>query len=145
MLEGKGVLAENLTFTSYPDGTKGRRAGSEVKLKINKQAVTPVVNVNGSKFTMAIKYGQEYRISTNNGASYGAWTKVTDALSKPLKLKDMLKDGSDGLTDPFPAMLIDVRDYSTAKAASSKIVTTNIPEQRVIAGSVKIDTHRCRW
>jgi hypothetical protein len=37
-------------------------------------------------------------------------------------------------------MLIDVRDYSTAKAASSKIVTTNIPEQRVIAGSVKIDT-----
>jgi hypothetical protein len=136
----KSIYPEDLTFISFPNGTKGRRAGSEVKLKINKQAVTPVVNVNGSKFTMAIKYGQEYRISTDGGASYGGWTKVTDTLSKPLKLKDMLKDGSDGLTDPFPAMMIDVRDYSTAKAASSRIVTTNIPEQRTIAGSVQVDT-----
>ena len=140
LLKEKSVLPENLTFTSFPNGTKGRRAGAEVKLKINKQAVTPVVNVNGSKFTMAIKYGQEYRISTNGGTSYGDWTKVTDTLSKPLKLKDMLKDGSDGLADPFPAMMIDVRDYSTAKAASSRIVTTSIPEQRTIVGSVKVDT-----
>lgn len=137
---GTSVQPEDLTLSSLPDGTKGRRPGSEVRLKINKQAVTPVVNVNGSKFTMNIKYGQEYRISVNGG-SYSEWIKVTDYSSKPLKLKDMISnatggaDHSDGLTDPFPALSIDVRDYSTAKAVSSKITTTNIPVQRTITGS----------
>ncbi len=121
--------------TSLPDGTEGRRPGAEVRLKINKQASTPVTKVDGSEFTMDIDYGQEYRISLDGGLTYNNWTQVTDRTGKPLKLKDMLNDGSNGLTDSFPAMAIDVRDYSTAKAASSRIVTTNIPTQRVIAVS----------
>ncbi len=119
---------------TLPDGTEGRRPGAEVRLKINKQDVTPVTKVDGSKFKMDIRYGQEYRISLDGGLNYTNWTKVTDITNKALKLKDMLADGSDGLTDSFPPMSIDVRDYATAKAASSKIYTTNIPGQRIIAG-----------
>lgn len=124
---------KDLVFTTLPDGTQGRRAGTEVRLKINKQAVTPATKVDGSEFTMDIDYGQEYRISFDGGKTYPIdWTKVTDRTGKPLQLADMIKnkDGADGLTVQFPAMSIDVRDYATEKAASSRIRTTNIPAQR---------------
>lgn len=143
-LEKLGAASESsLVFSdaTLPDGTKGRRPGSEVRLKINKQETTPVTNIDGGKFTMGIKYGQEYRISLDSGNTYSNWFKVTDTMSKPLKLSTMLSnatggtDTSDGLTNSFPAMSIDVREFSTAKAASSKIITTNIPEQRVIPTS----------
>jgi hypothetical protein len=143
-LQNISIDPNTLTFKSFPDGTKGRRPGTEVRLKINKQASTPVVNVDGSKFKMAIKYGQEYRVSLDGGNTYTTtnWFKVTDTLSKPILLSTILSnatggtDTSDGLTDSFPAMTIDVREYATEKAASSRIVTNNIPAQRVIPSSV---------
>ncbi len=149
-----GTLAtsneSSLAFSdaTLPDGTEGRRPGSEVRLKINKQDSTPVTNIDGGEFTMGIKYGQEYRISLDGGTTYyptGGWIKVTDTMSKPIKLKDILyntkavttsyADTVDGLTKQFPAMSVDVRDYATSRTASSKIVTTNIPTQRVIPSS----------
>ncbi len=143
-LENLGATSESsLVFSdaTLPDGMDGRRPGSEVRLKINKQDATPITNIDGGEFTMGIRYGQEYRISLDNGVTYTNWFKVTDTMSKPLKLATMLynatngADTSNGLTDAFPQMSIDVRDFSTARAASSKIVTTNIPIQRVIAAA----------
>lgn len=125
------------------DGSKGRRASSNTKVKITKKAAATGVGVDGSKFTVAIKYGMEYRLTV--GTAKTDWIKVYDRSKKRLDLTEILanvdvfpggKKSWDGITKPFPAMMIETRNYATAKKAASK--TTNIPMdgQRPIPGSV---------
>ncbi len=123
---------KDITFTAYPDGTKGRRASNEVKLKINKQAALPVIGVDGSKFTVAIKYGQEYRV---NGVP-SKWEKVTDRSIKRLTLSEMLGGSENGITVSFPTMKIEIRTSATAKASASKITETNLSLQRVLPNGI---------
>jgi hypothetical protein len=134
------ITANMLTFgTDYPDGTEGRRASDEIKLKIAKKSTLPVTGIDGEEFTAEIKYGQEYRITRTVGTVTTTdleWTKVTDRLVKRISLKTMLKGTYDGLTNAFPEMLIEIRNYSTSKASSSKIIKTSLNAQRVLAGSI---------
>ncbi|MBP1754620.1 MAG: hypothetical protein H6Q59_1018 [Firmicutes bacterium] len=136
------VLDSSLTYdTVYPNGTQGRRASDEVKVKIGKMATLPVTGIDGGKFTAAIKYGQEYRTTTTIAGvttTSPYWTKVTDRLVKNLTLKTMIGGSYDGLTatTAFPQILLEIRNYSTSSASSSKIIQTNINPQRVITGSI---------
>ncbi len=125
---------DSLTITKYPDGTEGRRASKEVKLKIVKKAVLPVTGVDGSKFTVSMKYGQEYRVSVNNGA-FSQWKKITDRSVKEVSLNTIVNDSSmDGVTSgkEFLPMTIEVRQYATSKAAASKANTISLDKQRSI-------------
>ncbi len=122
----------------YPDGTRGRRASSEVKVKINKKATAMVVGIDGSKFTADVKYGKEYRATIGANRTEG-WIKVTDKLTKRRALSEMISelyadpdDIPDGITEPFPAMFLEIRDYATTKAAASKITEINLNPQRVL-------------
>jgi hypothetical protein len=128
-------------LTVYPDGTKGRRASEEVKLKISELKASPTTDIDGSEFKVELKYGQEYRITTNGGVTPNVWRQVTDRSVRSLKLSDMLNDVYDGsATKPFPDMLIEVRNFATSKAASSKITKIVLDkDQREIQDSeVKI-------
>ncbi len=116
------------------DGTKGRRVSREVRLKIIKKASPVVIGIDGEDFTADIRYGKEYRV-TSGGVTSG-WTKVTNKAKREVSLAEIINDGSDGLTDSFPAMLIEIRDYATARAAASKISEKNIKAQRVLTGSI---------
>jgi hypothetical protein len=118
----------------YPDGSRGRRASAEVKVKIAKKAAAMVVGVNGEDFTADIRYGKEYRVTIGNSSTN--WIQVVDREIKSLDLKNIamkLGDTSNGITDPFPAMTLEIRDYATNKAAASKITTKPLKEQRVIS------------
>lgn len=124
----------------YPDGTRGRRASSEVKLKITKQTTLPVAGVDGSKFNVNIRYGQEYRVTaeTTVGTKTTPWIKVTDRQAKPISLSTILSEigDYDGLTKAFPEMKIEVREFATAKASASKITETKLNPQRTINGKI---------
>ncbi len=130
-----------ITFgTEYPDGTKGRRASNAVKLKITKQVALPVIGVDGEDFNVNIKYGQEYRVTTTASGSSVVydWTKVTDRSIRKLPISAMVEGTSDGLTasTAFPEMLIEIRNYSTSKASSSKITETHLSAQRILPGTI---------
>ncbi len=131
----------DLTYgLEYPTGKNGRRASSEVKLRIAKKTTLPVTGIDGEDFTMDIKYGQEYRVTTTKDGikkQYG-WKQVTDKSIKKLPLSIMLEGTSDGLTadKAFPEMLIEIRNYSTSKASSSKITETQLSAQRILPGAI---------
>ena len=119
--------------TNYPDGRGGRRFSSEVKVKVVKQAPSMVTGIDGSKFFAAIKYGNEYRVTTDSTTS--GWTQVTDRTVKSLSLSTILKDATkDGTikANAFPAMKIEVRNYATTKAVASKITEINLSKQRTL-------------
>jgi hypothetical protein len=125
----------------YPDGTNGRRASEEVKLKISELKASPTTDIDGSEFKVELKYGQEYRITTNGGATPNVWRQVTDRSVRTIKLSDMLNNVFDGsATKPFPDMTIEVRNFATSKTASSKITKIILDkDQRVMQDSeVKI-------
>ncbi len=120
----------------YPDGSKGRRSSTEVKVKISKKATAMVVGIDGSDFSADIRYGKEYRVTIDGDST--DWIPVLDKVVKSIELKKIvskLGDTSDGITDPFPPMMIEIRDYATSKAAASKITTIQLKEQRVINSS----------
>lgn len=124
----------------YPDGSRGRRACTEVKVKITKKAAAMVVGINGTKFTADIRYGKEYRLTIGNNSTN--WIQVVDREIKSLDLEDIamkLGDTSDGITNPFPAMTLEIRDYATSKAAASKITIKPLKEQRVISSSKLVE------
>jgi len=128
-----GVLQTLNIGTNYPNGTKGRRFSSEVKVKVLKQATAMVYGVDGEKFSADIKYGKEYRY-TMNGATSG-WYQVTDKTVKQMSLSTIINNPlMDGisLSGAFPALKIEIRDYSTSKASSSKITEINLNAQRTI-------------
>ncbi|MDF2906205.1 MAG: hypothetical protein K0R34_1526 [Herbinix sp.] len=131
----------DITFgTDYPDGTEGRRASGEVRLKIAKKAILPVTGIDGEDFKVDIKYGQEYRVTTTSGSAisvYG-WTKVTDRSVKKLPISTMIGGTRDGLFagSSFPEMVIEIRNYSTSKASSSKVTETHLDAQRILPGSI---------
>jgi len=118
------------------DGTKGRRVSKEVRLKIAKKASAMVVGIDGEDFMADIRYGKEYRVTV--GGVTSNWVKVTDKSVRKVPLSVILNDGSNGLTadKSFPAMVIEIRDYATAKAASSKITEIQLKAQRVLSGSI---------
>ena len=122
--------------TTPPDGSKGRRACNEVKLRIAKKAPAMVVGVDGGKFTADIRYGKEYRIITLAGPS--DWVKVTDRTVKSIPLASIINNGKDGTTadKAFTGIVIEIRNYATAKAAASKITQIDIEPQRTITGAV---------
>lgn len=121
---------------NHVDGSKGRRASNEVKVKIAKKTNSAVVGIDGSKFTTDIKYSREYRVKIENGV-FSNWIKVTDKGIKNLKLSEIAK-GYDGLTlsTAFPAMDLEIRNYATAKTAPSKSTEFHINAQRKITGTV---------
>ncbi|MDF2842110.1 MAG: hypothetical protein K0R00_536 [Herbinix sp.] len=139
--ESGGLMAFDSTTltigTNYPDGRMGRRFSSEVKVKVVKQAPSMVTGIDGSKFFAAIKYGNEYRVTTNGTTS--GWTSVTDRTVKSLSLSTILKDATkDGTikANAFPAMKIEVRNYATTKAVASKITEINLSAQRTLESTV---------
>lgn len=125
----------------YPNGTDGRRFSSEVRVKINKKSVASGYGIDGSKFTANIKYGNEYRVTI--GSKVSGWVKITDRNTKSTLLSALVQsidssaknDGTDS-TKAFPAMKIEVREYATSKAASSKSTETSLNAQRTIAPAV---------
>lgn len=130
--------------TIYPDGTKGRRFSSEIKVKVPKQNPPATYEVDVSKLAVEIKYGKEYRISLNGGTSFSDWVQVTDKAVKSLNIADMLKATNNNpsgiLTglfkdNEFPAMIMEIRDYATAKEPASKISRIKIKEQFVLEQS----------
>lgn len=125
------------TGTTYPDGTKGRRFSNAVKVKVVKQAPSMVYGIDGSKFTAEIKYGKEYRVTVEGTTT--TWVKVTDRAVRTIPLTTIINNPSfDGTTKAkaFKAMTIEVRDYSTSKAASSKITEINLDAQRTINNNI---------
>lgn len=118
----------------YPDGSKGRRVSNEVKVKIAKKAASMVVGIDGAKFKAEIEYGQEYRVTI--GAVTTGWEQVTDRATTNIPLADIVNDGSDGTTNPFPGMFLEIRDYATTKKAASKITEIELNLQREILGDV---------
>lgn len=127
--------------TGNPDGTGGRRYSNEVKVKIAKSATAMVVGVDGEDFTVDIKYGKQYRVTTysSSGETVIPWRKVTDRSTKFIGLETIINDKDrDGSTADkyFPAMKIEIRDYATTKAAASKITEINLNQQRVLGGSI---------
>ncbi len=124
-------------ITAYPDGTKGRRASDEVKLKISEMKASPTTGIDGSKFKAELKYGQEYRITVNGGATPSVWRQITDRSVRTIKLSEMLNNAFDGSAAyPFPDMMIEVRNFATSKTASSKITKIVIDkDQRVMPTS----------
>jgi hypothetical protein len=140
--ENDVIAAVTATATPvYPDGTNGRRASEEVKLKISELKASPTTDIDGSEFKVELKYGQEYRITTNGGVTPTVWRQVTDRSVRTIKLSDMLNNVFDGsATNPFPDMTIEVRNFATSKSASSKITKIILDkDQRVMQDSeVKI-------
>jgi hypothetical protein len=130
---------ENTVAGTFPDGSKGRRASAEVKLKIEKKSTPIVAGIDGSKFTAAIKYGKEYRVYID-GATVPAydWVKVYDRAAKPIPLADIINNGSNGTTNPFEEMLIEIRDYSTAKKPASKISQIPVGKQFELTSDIVI-------
>ena len=131
--------ASSITFgTSYPDGTKGRRASKAVKLKIMKMSSLPVTGIDGEEFKVDMKYGQEYRVTVNGGATPNYWTQVYDKSVKKLSLSTMIGGTYDGIlgATAFPKMTIEVRTYATSNSAASKITTTDLLAQRTLSGNV---------
>ncbi len=131
----------DLTYgADYPDGTQGRRASDEVKVKIAKKTTLPVTGIDGEKFTADIRYGQEYRVTVTNGgtSTTSDWIKVTDRLVKRLPLKTMIGGSYDGLSDTtaFPELKLEIRNFSTTRASSSKITETSLSAQRILTGSI---------
>ncbi len=125
----------------YPNGSKGSRASSETRLKVAKKATSTAVSIDGKKFTADIKYGKEYRV-TINGERTKKWIKVLDRSVKRVSLVDIVKqlgDSSNGLTDPFPAMTLEIRSYATEKAAASKITEVILNAQRVLRNNQVIE------
>lgn len=125
----------NPTNIKYPDGLKGRRASNETKLKIAKKQPSMVVGIDGSKFTAAIKYGKEYRVTTEGQRSN--WNKVDNRAVKDVALTDivgnLITDTTKmGITEPFPSMKLEIRSYATTKAAASKITEIMLEKQRVL-------------
>jgi hypothetical protein len=137
--EGLITGANISNITTFPDGTKGRRASDAVKLKISELKASPTTDIDGSKFRVELKYGQEYRIT--KGATTSAWTQVTDRAVRSLKLLDMLGDPTYGsASNPFPAMTIEVRNFATSKAASSKITKIVLDKaQRVMSPTNEVN------
>ncbi|NLP17413.1 MAG: hypothetical protein GX379_10335 [Clostridiales bacterium] len=125
-----------LNDTTAKDGTKGRRVSKEVRLKIAKKASPVVVGIDGEKFTADIRYGKEYRVTY--GGVTSNWVKVTDKSIRKVPLSVILGNTADGFTPAtrFPAMLIEIRDYATARAAASKITEIELKEQRVLPGYI---------
>jgi hypothetical protein len=139
--------------TIYPDGTKGRRFSEEVRLKISKQIDSMVYGVDGEKFTAAIKYGKEYRVTATYAdgtiGTSSKWVQVTDRAVKNISLATMANGVSpaysvsgsaisfNGTTDAFPSMYIEVRDYATTRAAASKITEISLNAQRTLTKSIQ--------
>jgi hypothetical protein len=146
------IKAIDDTSTTTPlyiaDGSKGRRASSEVKVKIVKKTLPMVVGIDGEDFTAAIKYGNEYRITSINGVTQSPpWIQVTDRAVKILPLSEILNQkvliGTnyeliDGTITAkyFPAMEIEVRDYATSKTSASKITKITLNAQRTLSGAI---------
>lgn len=124
----------------YPDGSKGNRPSKEVKLRITKKSAPMVVGIDGSKFNADIKYGKEYRVTIGNQTS--DWVQVYNRSIRQVALKDIVKNipgmTADGTINSkaFPAMLIEIRNYATSKAAASKITEIDLNAQRTIQGYV---------
>lgn len=135
-IKGADLYFRIAAVNDTTDGSKGRRASSEVKVKINRKSIPMVVDIDGSEFTTEIKYGNEYRVKIEDG-SYGGWIKVTDRAIKDLPLSDIVS-GADGLTPgtAFPKMNLEVRNYATSKTAPSKITEIKLKEQRKLEGKV---------
>lgn len=128
-----------------PDGSRGRRASSQTKVKINKKVTAMVVGIDGSKFTADIRYGKEYRATIGTNTTDG-WIKVTDKAAKRLDLGEVIKelytnpaDIPNGITEPYPAMFLEIRNYATSKAAASKITEIILNEQRVLDDALLVE------
>jgi hypothetical protein len=136
------LVPTNFTYgNDYPDGTKGRRASKEVKVKLAKTAPPMVYGIDGEDFTADIKYGKEYRVTRMIGSTEvrSGWNKVTDRSVKNVPLATIVSNGtSDGTTalKAFPAMKIEVRNYATSKAAASKISVIELNAQRVLTSPI---------
>jgi hypothetical protein len=111
----------------------GRRYSDDIKVIITKRPAAPKVvkGIDGSKFTAALKYGQEYRTPSMGNA----WIRITDKKVKAMDLTEIVGSG-DGYTSKFPSVVIEYRDYATSKKAASKISTITMPEQRVPNGVI---------
>lgn len=128
----------------FPDGSKGNRASNEMKLKIAKKAMAAVVGVDGTKYLTDISYGKEYRMaySTAGGLVQSDWIQITDKAVKKLKLEEMfLQSGytsgtPNGVNIKFPAVFIEIRNFTTSKADSSKITEIELDEQRELEGDI---------
>jgi len=123
--------------TLTPDGTMGNRASSDTKLRITKKVTAMVVGIDGAEFFAEIKYGKEYRITTTGGTT--DWVAVTDKAVKRVPLETIYPGVSDGTTatKAFPAGIIEIRNYTTSKAASSKITEIDLNAQRTIPSVIK--------
>ncbi len=123
--------------TKYPDGTEGRRASNEVKIKLAKKTVLPVNGVDGEDFTVAVKYGQEYRVTIDGNTS--GWTQVIDRSTKDIPLTTIVGDADmDGLTTAFKPMVIEIRQFATSKTAASKINSISLSKQKELEGDIII-------
>ncbi|HHU71936.1 MAG TPA: hypothetical protein GXZ21_07890, partial [Clostridiales bacterium] len=128
------IKATNDTTTR--DGSGGRRVSKEVRLKIAKKASPMVVGIDGEDFTADIRYGKEYRATVNGVTSN--WVKVIDRSTREVPLSVIVNDNRNGLTadKSFPAMVIEIRSYATARAAASKITEIHLPAQRILTGPI---------
>lgn len=126
------------------DGTIGRRYSNVYKVKIPKKAAKIVTGVDGSKFTAAIPYGKEYRVTVTNSDStrtVSKWIKITDKATRTVSLTELADSvgiEANGTTKAFPAMLVDVRSYATSKTASSKITTIDLDAQRKLNEDIQL-------
>lgn len=144
------AVNDNMSGTYYPDGSNGRRFSDPQKIRIVAKTASMVYGIDGEKFTAAIGYGKEYKVTVTYPGSVTAssdWIQVTDRTSTvPLAtlancVTHSIGDTNasiihDGETVAFPEMLIQVRKYATDKAASSKITNISLDSQRTLTKPV---------
>jgi hypothetical protein len=122
----------NLYFRLAPmNGTGvtnvGFRPSKEVSVAIPKKTAAPVITVDGSKFSIAVKKGMAYR-TVNTDGSTTDWTNInstTDLLLTNVAAKAMYPDGTTAQSE----VTLQFRTNATSTAQVSKISTVTVPVQ----------------
>ncbi len=105
----------------------GFRPSKEVSITIPKKPQAPVITVNGSKFSIAVKKGMAYRTLNNDGTAT-EWTNITSA--SELLIKNIAPSVLYNVTTVSPsAITLQFRTNATSSALQSKTATVTVPVQ----------------
>lgn len=105
----------------------GLRASKEVAVGIAKKVPAPAIEINGSKFSIAVKKGMAYRTVNSDGTTT-EWTTIgstTDLLLKNVAAKALYTNASTTQS----AVTLQFRTNATSAVQVSKIATITVPKQ----------------
>lgn len=139
---GIGTLTEGVYVNT------GARASKEVKITYKKRDNAPTVKVDGSRYTINLKKGQEYKVGTD-----GQWINVSAAHGDPAKngkvgtitLYDLFKSFTSDTVNTLysyssdAASTIYIRTAATSSKITSKTTTVALEATLDAAAVAKLD------